>query len=189
MRLRKAAVGGAGRTSAARRLGVAVAAACLLALSMTGAVVAASPANATSYFTLFNVHTAYCLTSGGNTDTDALEYSCDGSENQNWYWGSRHGTTAYYQLKNEGTGQCLSVKDDSTASGAYIDVWSCTTNDSMYWMPENDISIGSADYMYIWNFNSGDLMQTKCDCAQENGAIIQATWDDLGSPNQMWSYG
>jgi phosphoribosyl-AMP cyclohydrolase len=196
MRLRKTKVRPAGRAFAGRRLAVALAAAGLVGLSLTSGAVAASPANATTYYTLYNPSTTLCLTSGGDTDTPATEYSCNGSENQEWYWGSEEGTSGFSEFKNRTTGQCLGVLGGSTAAGAEVVVWSCQSGaENQYWNAETGYFVASPDWLVFFNYNgassgsSSRVMEVKCDCDEESGKIDQEPLDVLGSPYQAWSYG
>jgi hypothetical protein len=185
MRLRRE---GIHTTDRGRRLGVILATAGLLGLSLTGTVVTASAANATTYYRLFNIETTMCLTSGGGSDVAAEEYSCDGSANQLWYWGSERGSTGYYQFKNDATGQCLSVYYASLKAGQGLDVWSCGASAAMYWQVDPDYPF-SPDALLFINANSGDVMQVRCDCAKDSAPLDQEPYDDLGNPIQFWSYG
>jgi hypothetical protein len=188
MESRKAQGRHAGGALAGRRLGMALATAGLFGLSLTS--VAVSPASADPSVESFQIqdsHTTYCLTSGGRTDATAVEYSCSSSHNQLWYWGGEKANTLYNQLINVGTGQCLSVKDNSLNAGALVVVWSCvgTSDDAEYWDSQQLSPQG--DTFYIFNYNSGDALAVQCDCVRENAPIDQENFNQ--SPNENWYIG
>jgi hypothetical protein len=188
MRLRKERARAARRAFAGRRLGVALATAGLLGLSLTSGVIAASPANAASAdFTVINAQQEMCMTSGGASDTVATEYSCNYSPNQYWYWDDEDGGTGYYQLRNEATNQCLGVLGGSTAKGAEVVVWQClgTGHPDQYWQEQQLYPFNGVTFT-LFNANSGQVLQVKCDCRKDSAPLDQEPLDDLGSPNQQW---
>ena len=127
-----------GRSSAGRQLAVAMATAGLVVgLSATPGMASAAEAAATSPgravsatsladlkivpdvsgFQLENAHSAKCLSSRGLDNVDALQYGCSTSPNQRWQWGGRFGGTAFDQLVNQGTHQCLGISAAAQAGG------------------------------------------------------------------------
>lgn len=188
MRLRKEGVRPA-RAFAGRRLGVTLATAGLVVLSLTSGVAAASPANAVTYYTIVNQHSLMCLSSAGAKDAAAKEYSCNSSTNQRWYWGSQAGTSGYLQFKNEATGQCLGVAGESTANGAEVVVWSCNGHPDQYWNAETGEFLGLPDALAFFDYHSAKVLQIKCSCATSGSTADQEQFDVAGSPNQAWTYG
>lgn len=181
MRLRKEGVRPVGRAFAGRRLGVALATAGLLALSLTS-VVAAPPANAAPFQWLFeNAEHLTCLTSGGHSDTTATVYACGVSRNEEWHYGALHG--AYAQIIN-GDGQCLGVAGGSASAGARVVVWSCISgHDDQYWLPEGNMG-GTIDFI---NQHSQLAIQIACDC-DGNGRVVnqEPISNPFPDPDQLW---
>jgi ricin-type beta-trefoil lectin protein len=181
MRLRKEGTRPVRRAFAGRRLGVALATAGVLALSLTSAVAASPAANAAPFPWMYeNAEHLTCLSSGGVDDGTARAYNCTGSANQVWHYGGVHG--AYTQLINNGTGQCLGVYGASTSAGARVVVWSCDGYDDQYWLPDSNAP-GVIDFV---NQNSQMVIQIACNCGTNGATIDQEPASGLGSPNQLW---
>jgi putative hemolysin len=180
MRSRKEGVRPVGRAFAGRRLGVALATAGLLALSLTSVVVASPASAAPSKWNYQNAEHSYCLSSGGIHDTVAKVYGCNGGSNQTWHYGALHG--AYAQIIN-GDGQCLGVQSQSTSAGAYAVVWSCDGHDDQYWLPENNSPGFTVDFL---NQHSQMVIQIACDCIREGAFVDQEPYNNSGDPNQLW---
>jgi hypothetical protein len=196
MRLRKEGVRPAGRAFAGRRPGVALAAAGLLALSLTSAV-AVSPANAAPVHLAAQAslpsgtwsfenwgHSGYCLTSGGVHNGKVTVYTCNSSSNQHWHAGSSHGS---YQQFINGDGQCLSISGGSASAGADAVMANCSTNDSGYW---------ATDFPQIYNIphflnqHSQLVIQIACNCSGNSKVVDQESYnggaDGVNDTNQGW---
>lgn len=183
MRSRKEGVRLVGRAFAGRRLGVALATAGLLGLSLTSAVVA-SPANANvSTWSLDNAEHVHCLTSNGILDSTAEVYSCNGSSNQTWHWGNFVGN--YGQIVN-GDGQCLGIAGGSRSAGATAVVWRCGGQSSQYWQIQTDPLIISEHYFA--NLNSQMVIQIACDCGTGHAAVDQKPFNSNLDPDQLWFF-
>jgi hypothetical protein len=185
MRLRKERVRPVSRAFGGRKLRAALAIAAMLGLSLTSAAVMAAPANAadSETFQIQNVHIEYCLTSNGVKNSIAEVFSCNGSKNQTWHWGT-HWVGDYRKLIN-GDGQCLSIGDGSKSAGAHAIVWACNSKDAQYWEAVQDYPIQPA--FALVNLNSQLIIQVACDCTKEHAKVDQASEDIWGSPNQHWS--
>lgn len=158
----------------------------VLALSLTSAVVA-SPANAAGGFLMQNDRwPQMCLSSSGRSDTTARVYSCTGNSNQTWHTGGHiqghYGT--YYQLINNGTGQCLSISGASTRAGADAVVWACNGRHDQYW---TWLTPGLPNVGVFINQNSSLVMQIACDCAS-SGTVVDQAWYNGGLGNQAWIF-
>lgn len=187
MRLRKQGVRPARRAFAGRRLGVALATAGLLGLTLTCGAVVAAPARAAAaveYVTIQNVHTEKCITSNGKDDTAAAQNGCNGNANQFWYYGGSLGGAT--QIRNKATKQCLGISGGSYSRGAHAVVWNCggRSHPDQYW--NVDPTGTQATTFYLFNYRSGYVLQVGCDCTRNEAALDQEPWDNLGSPNQMW---
>jgi hypothetical protein len=175
-----------GRVFAGRRLGVALATAGLLALSLAS-VVAASPANATpGYWGFYSVHTLDCISSGGVHNGVVTQYPCNGSSNQTWHYGAEHGSGqgAYIQIIN-GDGQCIGVAGGSTSSGANIQMGNCSGNDIYYWEVCACDPSTALDF-YFLNQHSQEVIQIACGCSTKSAKLEQEPYDPYGSANQLW---
>ena len=177
MRWRKEGVRPAGRAFAGRRLGLALATAGLLALSLTSAV-AASPANAAPVhrvplaglpagtWSLENWgHQGHCLSSGGVIGGTVKVYTCNSSSNQHWHPGNSHGS--YQQIKN-GDGQCLGISGGSASAGAHSVMGNCSSNDTYYWLMEFPQIYNIPHFL---NQHSQLVIQIACNCSS-NGAVV-----------------
>ena len=196
-----------GRSSAGRQLAVAMATAGLVVgLSATPGMASAAEAAATSPgravsatgladlkivpdvsgFQLENAHSAKCLSSRGLNNVDALQYGCSTSPNQRWQWGGRFGGTAFDQLVNQGTHQCLGISAGSTSRGATVVVWRClgTGHPDQYW----DTSPSGGPSVNINNLNSGYCLQIAEDSTAV-GALVNVEPFDFYSSNQDWNIG
>lgn len=196
MRLRKERVLPVGRLFAGRRLGVALATAGLLALSLTSAV-AASPANAAPVhrvplaglpagtWSLENWgHQGHCLSSGGVIGGTVKVFNCNGSSNQHWHGGSSHGS--YQQIKN-GDGQCLGISGGSASAGARAVMGNCSSSDTYYWLMEFPQIFNIPHFR---NQHSQLVIQIACNCGS-NGAVVDQEPYNGGNPgtndeNQGW---
>jgi hypothetical protein len=180
MRLRKKGVRPAGRAFAGRRLAVALATVGLIAPILTF-VVMASPADAVPFHWNYqNTEHLTCLSSGGVHNGTVKAYNCTASSNQVWHYGALHG--AYAQIINN-DGQCLSVAGGSTSSGAHAVMANCSSNDEMFWLPQN---YPPGLVVYFQNQHSQKVIQIACDCGS-NGAIVdQEPFNNFGDPNQLW---
>jgi hypothetical protein len=184
MRLRKERARPVGRAFGGRGLTVALAIAAMLGLSLTSGAVVAAPANAADIetFQIQNIHIEYCLTSNGVSNSTAEVFSCNGSSNQAWHWGS-HYIGDYRKLIN-GDGQCLGIADGSQSAGAQAVVWACNSSESQYWQAIQDDP--TTDAWAFVNMNSQLVIQVACDCTSEHATVDQAPEDPLTSPNQHW---
>jgi len=181
MSLRKERVRPVGRAFAGRRLGVILATAGVLALSLTSVVVA-SPSNAAPFTWSFENSAGaadLCLTSFGAYDGYAKVWTCNSSSNQHWHYGGLHG--AYAQIIN-GDGQCLGVSNGSNSAGAHVIMWSCNGADSQYWLPENNFP-GVIDFL---NQNSQMVIELTCHCYANGSDLYQEPYYVFGSPWQLW---
>jgi hypothetical protein len=184
MRLRRERTGPVGRAFAGRRLRVALATAAMLGLGLASGAVVAAPANAAASetFQLQNIHVEHCITSNGAKNSNAEVYSCNGSSNQKWHWGTTW-RGDYRKLIN-GDGQCLGIAGGSSARGAAAVVWKCNTSDSQYWYADQDDP--TAEGWNLINLNSQMVLQVRCDCTKERAVVDQAPDDAWSSPNQNW---
>jgi hypothetical protein len=173
------------RAFAGLRLRVALAAAGMLALSLTSAVVVAAPANAAALnWNYTNVEHHTCLTSGGIYNGETTVYACNGSSNQTWHYGGTHG--AYDQLINNATGQCLSISGGSTASGARAVEVNCSGNDADYWDVE-PAPLVLYTQVTIQNQRSQDYLQIACNCNTNSANVDQvANPGGYFSNNEQW---
>ncbi len=186
MRLRTEGMRPAGRAFIGRWLGVALATAGLLGLSLTSAVVASSANAAVATFGIDNAeHEGYCLTSGGHSDTTATVYSCNGSSNQTWHYGQTRavGSELYREIVN-GDGQCLGIAGGSKSAGAHAVVWNCNGHEDQYWLPEQNY--GTMDAFDYDNLSSNMVIQIACDCNKNSATVEQWPYNTLGDPNQFW---
>jgi len=196
MRSRKEGVGAVGRAFAGRRLGLVLATAGLLALSLTSAA-AASPANAARVHQVPRIglpggtwslenwrHPGLCLSSGGVRGGTVKVYTCTGSSNQHWHGGSSHGI--YQQLIN-GDGQCLGISGGSSSAGAHAVMGNCGSSDTYYWLMELPQIYNIPHFQ---NQHSQLVIQIACNCGT-NGAVVDQEPYNGGNPgtsdeNQGW---
>lgn len=179
------------RVFVGRRVGVALACAGLLALSLTSAVVAAAPADAApAHFVIYNAHSRDCISNGGATNGYVSQFACNGSTNQQWHWGgTSHGS--YQQLINTTTGQCIGLRGN-LANGATLYMGNCSSNDQYYW-EEGTLcpSVGPCyippGWWFLQNQASLRVMQVGCNCDNNSAAIIDATPNGDGPPDQLWA--
>jgi Ricin-type beta-trefoil lectin domain len=187
MRRREEGVRPGGRILAGRRLGVALATAGLLGLTLASGAVAAAPASAApaiEYVNIENSHTIKCISSSGKDDTTAEQFSCSNSANQFWYYsGDLGGAT---QIKNKATNQCLGISGGSRSAGAHAVVWNClgASHPDQWWFVYETGT--QATTFYLFNYSSGLVLQVGCACTTSGAYLDQEPWDDLGSPNQIW---
>ena len=190
MRLRKEVVRPVARAFAGRRLRVALVTVGL-ALGLTSAVVAAAPADAApAHFVIYNAHSRDCISNGGAKNGYVSQFACNGSTNQQWHWGgTSHGS--YQQLINTTTGQCIGLKGN-LANGATLYMGNCSSNDQFYW-EEGTLcpSVGPCyippGWWFLQNQASLRVMQVGCNCGNNSAAIIDATPNSDGPPDQVWA--
>ncbi len=172
------------------RVTLAIAAASLLGLTMTS-VVQAAPANATpEYFSTWNVHSLDCMSNGGVTNGVVTQYSCNGSNNQSWYFGSAHG--AYQQIKNRATNQCVGLAGGSLANGKNIQMGTCSSNDMYYWQKETPcffLGMCPPGVLVYQNQASLRIIQVACGCDTNSATLNDETPNSDGPPAQLWYWG
>jgi hypothetical protein len=194
MRLRNKWVRPAGRASAGRRLGIFLATASILAISLTSGAIVAAPANAATvaapakaaiiYDTIVSAHSAQCLTSGGKDDTVATQYPCNGSSSQEWrLQGSCRGNTLFCQVINKKTKQCLGIAGGSSKAGAKVVVWRCNGHNNQYWQWQ--YSVVQPNY-FLDNLHSGLYLTLKCGCDRHSAPMTQEPQDVMASVSQLW---
>jgi len=171
-------------------VGVALASAGLLALSLTSAVVAAAPASAApAHFVIYNAHSRDCISNGGGINGYVSQFACNGNTNQQWHWGGTiHGS--YQQLINTTTGQCIGLAGN-LANGATLYMGNCSSNDQFYWeetVPCYGLGECSAPPGWVTLENQASLrvMQVACNCSTNSSKLIDANPDDTGPPDQLW---
>ncbi|MFC5182871.1 RICIN domain-containing protein [Actinomadura harenae] len=103
----------------------------LAAATVTGGVVAATPAQAAQFWNFRNAVSGACLDSNANGSAYVL--ACNGGAYQKWEWVSG-GANSGKLLKNRATGRCLayndqqSVSTQSCASGSVKQSWFYNTS-------------------------------------------------------------
>jgi thermitase len=85
-----------------------------------------------------------------------------------------------YQVFNVNSNKCLDVTGASTANGANIQQWSCSTADQQKWR----IEPVSAGVYKLKAMHSGRVMGVGAGSAADGAKVIQ--WDDVGVTNQQW---
>jgi hypothetical protein len=72
---------------------------------------------------------------GGDVDAAAVQWSCDGHDDQQWLESLEWGSSGYYELQNL-TGECLGTSDAQTAEGTQVVGWICiASHPDQYWKP------------------------------------------------------
>ena len=153
-----------------------------------GLMVAASPAQAaTAYARLTNAHSGKCIddpnfATGNNVTMD--QWTCVSQSNENWRF--ERGSTNDLLIRNQSSGKCLTVLGGSTASGAAIVQYTCTTvNKNGQWETTDTIAGGYT----IMNAHSG-LCIAVSGASSANGArLIQKSCSYAASASdQHWNY-
>jgi len=191
MRFRIKGTSAVGRAFAGRRLRVslAIAAASLLGLSVTSLAQAAPASAAQAHFVIYNAHSRDCISNGGVSNGVVTQYPCNGSTNQQWYWGGAHGS--YQQLKNQTTGQCVGLAGN-LANGADLKMGSCSSNDQYYWevsIPCTGIGECMVPPGWDWLQNQASLrvIQVGCNCDTKSAVLIDENPNaTAGPPDQLW---
>jgi len=86
-------------------------------------------------FTFLNVGTNKCIDGFLGHGQDVVIWNCDGTSGQDWIV-RRPNSANLHILQFENVfypGQCLDVRGNSTANGAHIQLWDCTTGDNQRW--------------------------------------------------------
>jgi cytochrome c len=136
----------------------------------TGLMFAASPAQAaTAYAHLTNVHSGKCVddpnfATGNNVGMD--QWTCVSQTNENWRF--ERGSSNDLLIRNQSSGKCLTVLGGSTASGALIVQYTCTTANKNGQWGTTDTLAGGYDIM---NAHSG-LCITVEGASSGNGARL-----------------
>lgn len=149
--------------------------AALLALAtIVSTLVAATPAQAATYYTIANRNSGKCLAIGSGDQADgahAIQWTCHrGYAEQQWILDSAG------RWRNRYTDKCLAIGGGSDALGAHVVQWTCSTNDDQQWV--------HYDNNQYYNRDSGYFMAVG-DASEADGAHV-VQWR-LGSGfEQQW---
>lgn len=110
-------------------------------LALGGALAVAAQASAepigSSASPVVNYVSSLCLgISGGDDDAPAVQYTCNGHPDQQWYEGAAYPSDPqFYQIVNA-DGECLGVAGGNTAPLARVVGWSCQGPSALnqYWV-------------------------------------------------------
>jgi hypothetical protein len=159
-------------------------------ISAGAARAAALTPAATTAFSLNNFNDLnMCLgITGGETDVPAVLWTCNGSADQTWHWGSEFSSTRiYFQLVN-GDNNCLGVQGGSTANDARIVGWHCLTgHPDQYWAPIAFCTDAAGiQYDAYQNLGSGLVIGVSGNSTARGAAIVQFTYQKVCN-NQFWA--
>ena len=160
-----------------RRIRNLAVAAITIALAAGLSTLAATAAYASDSFPVHN-HDGLCLgITGGEDDAPAVQWTCNGSANQTWHWGSSN-AAGYTQLIN-GDGECLGVAGESTSEGARIYGWTCNGHPDQYW------AVSPYDgYDIFHDYHSGLVLGVAGGSTAVGAAVVQ--WASTLALNQLW---
>ncbi|GAA3346922.1 hypothetical protein GCM10020358_59790 [Amorphoplanes nipponensis] len=153
-----------------------------------GLMFAASPAQAvTAYAHLTNVHSGKCVdnpnyATGNNVVMD--QWTCVSQTNENWRF--ERGSSNNLLIRNQASGKCLTVLGGSTASGARVVQYTCTTvNKNGQWSTTDTLAGGYS----IMNANSGLCIAIESASSANGARLIQRACNHAASASdQRFNY-
>jgi glucosylceramidase len=90
--------------------------------------------------------------------------------------------TTWYQVANQGNGLCADDQNGSTANGAVVQQWTCSSsNNNQRWQFRST----SSGYYEVVNENGSNLAWDVTNVSTADGALIQL-WTYGGGNNQQW---
>jgi hypothetical protein len=153
-----------------------------LATTVSGPVPTTPPGiprgtNASTTFNIYNFDGMCLGISGGNDDAPAVQWTCNGTPNQTWHWGSFN-SAGFGQLVN-GDGQCLGVQGISKGKGVWIYGWTCNGHPDQYWY----VSLIDG-YDVFTDYNSRLVLGIAGGSTEIGAHVVQ--WPFTRAVNQYW---
>ena len=109
----------------------------------------------------------------------ATQQTDSGSSSQQWALLSQ--SDGSVQIKNVATGQCLAVTGASTANGASVVQWSCSTAPHFLW----NVQESTGGYQQLVSVNSGKCLAVDGGGTADGANLVQYTCQ--GSPNEQFT--
>ncbi|GAA0366716.1 hypothetical protein GCM10009530_15680 [Microbispora corallina] len=121
--------------------------------------------------------------SGGSQSPNAgvLTYGWNGGYNQDWAFVGRPGMSGWYEIVNRNSGQCLSIRNNSTAAGEILVQYPCFGGDNQLWYL-GGVSLNTT--YYIRSLRSNLYVDVQSAYAWWGGTIDQ--WYYNGARNQQF---
>jgi Ricin-type beta-trefoil lectin domain len=132
--------------------------------------------------TIVNHTSGKCMSNGGSTKNSApiTQYTCDGTNNQEWIWDPDHSTIYNYGDFVNGIDMCL-TDGGSTKNSAPITQYTCNGGSNQNW------SLIAYDGYFI--IENGNLTFCMTDGGStKNSAPITQYACGYASTNQQWTY-
>jgi hypothetical protein len=123
-----------------------------------------------------------CITTGDKNDNPTALYTCNGSKQQTWGWGSSI-SGGWRQLVN-GDGQCLSISGASKSQNARVVGWTClgSSHPEQYWSTGGCLSLCA-----FYNKNSGLVLSVLNGGTTNNSPVVQASYNSNRN-DQFWYF-